>query len=200
MLTHPYEGGHPDHDATAFAVHAACRLLRRAGRTPPALIEMASYFLGPEGYCLHQRFAPEPGLPELVVRLGERRRAQKRGMFAAHASQAGSLWIFTDEEERFRPAPRYDFTALPNGGLVNYERFGWGMTGQTWTRLAADALRALEAEPGKIEKAVCAGERRRVRHSAGFGRRAGRAVQAGRWQAASRPKAPRSRSAVASAG
>src|SRR5919202_1691857 len=29
VLTHPYEGGHPDHDATAFAVHAACRLLRR---------------------------------------------------------------------------------------------------------------------------------------------------------------------------
>src|SRR5262249_45196073 len=23
VLTHPYEGGHPDHDASAFAVHAA---------------------------------------------------------------------------------------------------------------------------------------------------------------------------------
>src|SRR3954452_15878539 len=27
VLTHPYEGGHPDHDATAFAVHAACQAL-----------------------------------------------------------------------------------------------------------------------------------------------------------------------------
>jgi LmbE family N-acetylglucosaminyl deacetylase len=26
-LTHAYEGGHPDHDATCFAVHAACALL-----------------------------------------------------------------------------------------------------------------------------------------------------------------------------
>ena len=24
VLTHPYEGGHPDHDAAAFAAHAAC--------------------------------------------------------------------------------------------------------------------------------------------------------------------------------
>ncbi|HLI77367.1 MAG TPA: PIG-L family deacetylase, partial [Acidobacteriaceae bacterium] len=26
VLTHPYEGGHPDHDACAFAVHAAVRM------------------------------------------------------------------------------------------------------------------------------------------------------------------------------
>jgi LmbE family N-acetylglucosaminyl deacetylase len=24
VMTHPYEGGHPDHDATAFAVHVGC--------------------------------------------------------------------------------------------------------------------------------------------------------------------------------
>jgi LmbE family N-acetylglucosaminyl deacetylase len=27
VVTHPYEGGHPDHDATAFATHAALRLM-----------------------------------------------------------------------------------------------------------------------------------------------------------------------------
>ncbi len=27
VLTHPYEGGHPDHDACAFAAHAAVQLL-----------------------------------------------------------------------------------------------------------------------------------------------------------------------------
>jgi len=31
VLTHCYEGGHPDHDATAFAVRAACRLLALPG-------------------------------------------------------------------------------------------------------------------------------------------------------------------------
>ena len=26
LMTHPYEGGHPDHDACAFMAHAAARL------------------------------------------------------------------------------------------------------------------------------------------------------------------------------
>src|SRR4051812_10799066 len=32
VLTQPYEGGHPDHDATAFIAHAAVALLRAHGR------------------------------------------------------------------------------------------------------------------------------------------------------------------------
>ena len=41
VLTHPFEGGHPDHDATAFATHAALRLLRRNGFQPPTVFEIA---------------------------------------------------------------------------------------------------------------------------------------------------------------
>lgn len=33
VLTHPYEGGHPDHDAAAFAVHAACALVGGGSRS-----------------------------------------------------------------------------------------------------------------------------------------------------------------------
>src|SRR4051812_15871371 len=39
ILTHPYEGGHPDHDATAFAVHAACERVPE----PPEVYEFTSY-------------------------------------------------------------------------------------------------------------------------------------------------------------
>src|SRR5215210_1638225 len=39
VLTHAFEGGHPDHDATAFAAHAAGALLHHEG-SAPALIEM----------------------------------------------------------------------------------------------------------------------------------------------------------------
>src|SRR5712671_1244219 len=39
VITHAYEGGHPDHDAAAFAVHAACRLAAE----PPPILEMALY-------------------------------------------------------------------------------------------------------------------------------------------------------------
>ncbi len=41
ILTHAYEGGHPDHDATAFAVHAATRLL--AANQPILIVEMPYY-------------------------------------------------------------------------------------------------------------------------------------------------------------
>ena len=39
VITHAYEGGHPDHDAAAFAVRAACRLAAE----PPPILEMALY-------------------------------------------------------------------------------------------------------------------------------------------------------------
>ncbi|MEO5568891.1 MAG: hypothetical protein ABIR92_10385, partial [Gemmatimonadaceae bacterium] len=43
MLTHPYEGGHSDHDSTAFAVHLATGMLLREGRRAPIILELTSY-------------------------------------------------------------------------------------------------------------------------------------------------------------
>src|SRR5688572_21700004 len=42
VLTHAYEGGHPDHDACAFAVHAAARGSRK-------IVEFACYHAGQDG-------------------------------------------------------------------------------------------------------------------------------------------------------
>src|SRR5690606_11550897 len=42
LFTHAYEGGHPDHDATAFAVHAAAQLLEAKGRAL-LIVEMPYY-------------------------------------------------------------------------------------------------------------------------------------------------------------
>lgn len=39
VVTHPFEGGHPDHDSTAFAVHAVCARFRSAGRPAPLIVE-----------------------------------------------------------------------------------------------------------------------------------------------------------------
>lgn len=44
LFTQAYEGGHPDHDATAFAVHAAARLLKAQGH-PVLVVEMPYYRL-----------------------------------------------------------------------------------------------------------------------------------------------------------
>lgn len=144
VLTHPYEGGHPDHDATAFAVHAACALLDGAA---PRIVEMAGYHGGGgEGGTIFQDFLPSPGIPVCTVALDPAERALKRRMLDAHASQTRTLAPFRDDVERFRTSPAYDFTRPPHEGPLNYDRFAWGITGERWQARAVEALRALGLE------------------------------------------------------
>ncbi len=53
VFTHPYEGGHPDHDAVAFAVH-------RSARCP--VFEFAGYHARGVGHFLHDQGTVMPGL------------------------------------------------------------------------------------------------------------------------------------------
>ena len=142
VLTHAYEGGHPDHDTAALAVWAACALLRRAGESAPAVIEMPLYHLGQEG-CMRQVFVPAAGTQEIVVELTPEERRMKQKMFSAHASQADVLANFGIAVERFRRAPRYDFARLPNGGKLLYEDWNWRMNGARWLKLSQAALAEL---------------------------------------------------------
>jgi len=145
VITHAYEGGHPDHDATAFAAHAACRLMARERRPAPALIELPLYRLGPEGMAA-QSFVPLPSRPEVTVILTAGERELKQAMYAAHRSQSDVLAAFGTEVERYRAAPDHDFTQLPNGGALFYEGRGWGMNREDWPALARAALSELELE------------------------------------------------------
>ncbi len=146
VLTHPYEGGHPDHDATAFAVHGASWLISRRNEAAPGVVEMAFYHGGSDGFCA-QRFVPAAGAPAIAVPLSSAAWALKQRMLAAHASQAEVVAQFTATVERFRPAPCYDFSAPPNGGAVYYEGFDWGMTSARWCQLAADSMHELGWTP-----------------------------------------------------
>ena len=128
-ITHAYEGGHPDHDATAFAVHAA------AGHRP--VLEFAGYHADPAGTLLTGCFLPGP--TPTVVTLTEAERARKRAMFDCFRTQARTLAAFGTVQELFRPAPTYDFTAPPMPGRLNYEHWGWSMTGARWRALAQAA-------------------------------------------------------------
>jgi LmbE family N-acetylglucosaminyl deacetylase len=143
-LTHAYEGGHPDHDAVTFAVHAAARLRGICGQSV-TIVEMPYYAEGDDGMAV-QKFVATSGGSEIELRLDERERAVKRRMIAAHATQQSVLVPFATDVERFRPAPAYDFTRLPNGGRLYYERYEWGMTGERWRTLAHDALNQLELD------------------------------------------------------
>ncbi len=141
VLTHPYEGGHPDHDALAFCARAAASLLARGGAGAPAVVEMAFYHAGPEGWAVG-RFLPG-GAPPTVVALTGEERARKRAMLGAFATQAATLALFPVGDEAFRPAPAHDFAAPPHAGALLYERFPWGMDGPRWRLLAAEAARGL---------------------------------------------------------
>jgi LmbE family N-acetylglucosaminyl deacetylase len=141
VLTHPYEGGHPDHDAVAFCARAAASLLGRGGAEAPCVAEMAFYHAGPQGWAVG-RFLPGGPSPAAVA-LNDEERARKRAMLDAFATQAATLALFPAGDELFRPAPAYDFAAPPHPGPLLYERFPWGVDGPRWRRLAAEAAHEL---------------------------------------------------------
>lgn len=142
VLTHPYEGGHPDHDAAAFGVHAACALME----SPPGIFEFACYH-GLRGWMQPGAFLP--GGPEpLEIALSEAARARRSAMLECFVTQRETLRIFDSGVERFRAAPRCCFTMPPHTGLLNYERYDWGMTGARFRALAREALAGLGLEDG----------------------------------------------------
>jgi LmbE family N-acetylglucosaminyl deacetylase len=142
VLTHPYEGGHPDHDATVFIVHAACELLRRQGLPAPVLVEMTSYHNSPQGIRPGEFLENGDGVRS--VALSEAECDLKRQMFECYPTQRNTLGLFPIGIERFRPAPRYGFTRPPHEGQLFYESFPWGMSGDRFRTLAGEALGRLE--------------------------------------------------------
>jgi LmbE family N-acetylglucosaminyl deacetylase len=143
ILTQPYEGGHPDHDATAFAVHAACSMFERAHGTAPVIVEMTSYH-GRDGTMEVGSFLPRSGCEEITAVLSKRERDIKTRLFERYCTQQRVLQAFTVDVERFRTAPEYDFTEPPHEGQLFYEQFNWGMTGARWRKLARTGLEELQ--------------------------------------------------------
>jgi N-acetylglucosamine malate deacetylase 2 len=143
VITHAYEGGHPDHDAVACAAHAASRILERAGQRRPALVEMALYHGLGNAFVAGTFIALWEAEPVASFALDPEARDLKRRMLACHRSQRAVLAPFGVEIERFRRAPGYDFRLPPHPGTLNYERHDWGMTGERWRALARAALEEL---------------------------------------------------------
>jgi LmbE family N-acetylglucosaminyl deacetylase len=136
VLTVPYEGGHPDHDATAFAVHHAVEQLEEWAR--PAIVEMLSYH-NANGECEMKRFLGEAESDVLRMPLGEEDRILKLRLFECFRTQRRVLCWFQTEVEKFRLAPSYDFKRPPHPGKLYYEMFPWGMNGERWRTLVVKA-------------------------------------------------------------
>lgn len=158
VVTHAYEGGHPDHDATAFAVHMAAAMLHRKGLPSPAILEMALYHAQPRATnprdLVVGSFLPNPDSAEapVVIELGPAERALKECMLTCFASQRAFLRKLPRQAwESFRPAPTYDFTRPPHPGPLLYELAGFPITGDHWREVAEEAVRELgfniEAQP-----------------------------------------------------
>lgn len=139
VITHPYEGGHPDHDTAALVASAAIGRLH--GGQTPELLEMTSYHAR-----AGQRIAGEflPGISsgsahdsETRLLLNQKERDRKARMLACYASQEAVLRDFPLQPERLRPAPAYDFTRPPHAGPLWYECLGWPLTGEQWRENAA---------------------------------------------------------------
>ena len=144
MLTHPYEGGHSDHDATAFAVHLAAGVLRREGGVAPIILELTSYH-NSNGQRVRDRFLHRDGVRVRTMVLDDDAQRRKHAMLAAFPSQRSVLEQFAVQVERFRVAPRYVFTEPPHPGVLDYERFCVRITGAEWRAMAAKALELLRA-------------------------------------------------------
>ncbi len=142
VLTHPYEGGHPDHDACAFAVHAAVRLAAAATFSAPVpIVESPFYHAGDHGSMATGTFLPAPNTASLLIQeLTPTEQRNKGARLACFPSQAETLAQFGVDRELFRLAPSYNFTRRPHAGQLFYERFPWGMTGDGFCELASRAL------------------------------------------------------------
>jgi LmbE family N-acetylglucosaminyl deacetylase len=153
VLTHPYEGGHSDHDATAFAVHLACGILRRDNVPTPVVLELTSYhnFSGSRRVF---SFLPFIGTEERTIKLTEAERELKKRMYQEFTSQRQVLERFPINLERFRPAPRYLFTEAPHQGQLDYERFCTIITGAQWRQNAGRALEALRTRRRRFVQAA----------------------------------------------
>lgn len=122
LLAPAYEGGHPDHDSCAFI--AACA---SHAHVLPAW-EFPLYYRCPDGTMARQCFMKREG-GEVLFDATPDEVERKRRMLEAYASQQETIAQFNPAIERFRPQPAYDFAKPPHAGKLNYEAWGWPVTG-----------------------------------------------------------------------
>ena len=125
ILTNAYEGGHPDHDASAMIVQSL-----------GMAIEMPLYHARRGSFTTLQFADDRDGI---IINLDDEQILRKQRMYDCYATQQEVLAQFPIGIERFRVAPCYDFTQPPHAGPLWYEILGFPIDGETWRRVAAEA-------------------------------------------------------------
>ena len=144
IITHPYEGGHPDHDTAALIARISVQIARQQANSPD-ILEMTSYHSA-EGSRVAGEFLNSPSLlggqvePAVRLTLSPEERTRKARMLGCYVSQWHVLSDFPLEPERLRRAPMYNFTRPPHEGQLWYESLHWPLTGPRWSELAGEVL------------------------------------------------------------
>jgi LmbE family N-acetylglucosaminyl deacetylase len=142
VVTHAYEGGHPDHDACALAVQVACRRILASSGTAPQRLEFAGYH-SRGGTLAVNCFWPDARCEERVVSLSWRERRLKAKAMREFRTQSFIMTEFPPRFESYREAPSYDFFAAPPPGEWFYDRHDWPMKGRKWLEQVALNRQAL---------------------------------------------------------
>ena len=137
ILTHAYEGGHPDHDACAFLA------MQGAKHYGLPVWEMPLYHRASGDVARQSFISPDH---QQLLELTREELGRKHDMYAAYVSQAGVLADFAAAVERFRPILNYNFARVPHAGVLNYEAWQWPITGSDLCR-AFTAFQQRSSQP-----------------------------------------------------
>ena len=134
IITHAYEGGHPDHDATALAAAMATAC------TAVELLEFPAYHAA-GGVLVAGQFIPNRSRPDVeLIPFNSEDIARKKAMFECFRSQQHLMERFSLTGELFRPAPEYDFLLPPHAGQLYYETRDLGWTYSRWREIVCAVL------------------------------------------------------------
>ncbi len=123
VWTHPYEGGHLDHDTAAWLVQTVC------GSDGTRRMEFASYHMGVAKAQVFGNFWPPVDAPPM----DDGRFHRKLAAIAAYRSQAHILRKFLHPaREPYRVAPVYDFTQAPPVPRSRWDAKGYLPTTAAW--------------------------------------------------------------------
>ena len=125
LLTHAYEGGHPDHDACSYLAY-------RAGEQLDLPVWEMPLYHRAHGTPERQRFIS--GDADVVLIPTHLEYDCKRRMAAAYVSQGEVIRTFPERNEIFRRQPRYEYSQPPHAGTLNYEAWQWPITGRDVSR------------------------------------------------------------------
>lgn len=135
VVTHAYEGGHPDHDSAACLIAVI-----HSQRQDFQILEFPLYHAGVNGEAIFGRFAEPSGSVE-TIRLSSKETELKRKMLGHFRTQREMLEHFELDREQFRAAEPRDFADPPNHGAVLYEHWGWDPNGAEWRAFARNFLK-----------------------------------------------------------